>query len=120
MAKLDGRYWEERARRYLRERGLRPLLTRYRCRYGELDLVCMERTTLVIVEVRARAAGSLVSAVESIGAQKRARVIRATHCLLRERPQWNAWPVRFDVVAIEAGVRSRPRITWIRNAFQAD
>jgi putative endonuclease len=120
MTKLDGRYWEEHARRYLRERGLRPLLTRYRCRFGELDLVCLEQTTLVVVEVRARARGSLVGAIESVDAQKRARLIRATQQLLVERPHLSEWPVRFDVVAIEADARSRPRLTWIRNAFDAD
>jgi putative endonuclease len=96
------------------------LLTRYRCRFGELDLVCLEQTTLVVVEVRARARGSLVGAIESVDAQKRARLIRATQQLLVERPHLSEWPVRFDVVAIEADARSRPRLTWIRNAFDAD
>ena len=73
MRLARGRHWEQQAALYLRDRGLRVLAHGYRCRLGELDLVCRDARDLVIVEVRARAAGALCSAVDSIGPAKRRR-----------------------------------------------
>lgn len=115
----QGRRWENRARDYLRRHGLRPLLSRYRCRFGELDLVCTDGCTLVIVEVRARAHGSVVHSIDSIGPEKRRRIVRAASHLLMKRPEWSELPLRFDVVAIDGIDSTRPRFAWIRDAFDA-
>ena len=77
MSLARGRRWEAAAGEYLQRQGLAILARGYRCRLGELDLVCRDAGTLVIVEVRARAAGSAASAVESISAHKRARIVQA-------------------------------------------
>ena len=54
-----GRLWESRAAAYLERHGLAVLAHGYRCRVGELDLVCRDDDQLVIVEVRARSRGAL-------------------------------------------------------------
>ena len=45
---------------YLERHGLAVLARGYRCRLGELDLVCRDDGTLVVVEVRARSSGAFV------------------------------------------------------------
>ena len=62
-----GRLWESRAATYLEDHGLAILARGYRCRLGELDLVCRDGGHLVIVEVRARSRGALCSALDSVG-----------------------------------------------------
>lgn len=114
-----GAYWEDAASDYLRRRGVRTLLKRYRCRLGELDLVCTDDSELIVVEVRARSTGGFGTAVDSIGARKRRRIINATRHMLMRHPAWLERPLRFDVVAIEKIDSPRPRLHWIRNAFDA-
>ena len=91
----------------------------YRCRLGELDLVCLDGTTLVIVEVRARSAKRLVSAAESIDSTKRRRLVRATRHLLMTHPEWSHHPLRFDVFSANDVDTESPSVRWIKNAFEA-
>jgi putative endonuclease len=114
-----GLYWETAASAYLERHGVETLLKRYRCRLGELDLVCADGNTLVIVEVRARRSDGLVSALASVDARKQRRIVRATRHLLMRHPAWCARPIRFDVVAIENIDRSEPDVLWIKAAFDA-
>jgi putative endonuclease len=115
----SGRAFEARAADYLEAHGLTVLAHRYRCRMGELDLVCRDARHLVIVEVRARSRSGYGSAAESIGPHKRRRIILATrHFLLRHR-EWGAAPIRFDVVAFDSIDEAEPVLTWIKNAFEA-
>jgi putative endonuclease len=115
----DGLAWETQAGRYLHARGLRVVEARYRCRFGDIDLVCADGDSLVMVEVRARRQGGLVTAAESIDAAKRRKLILAARHLLATHPQWSDRPLRFDVVAIDGIDTPSPHFDWIRNAFEA-
>lgn len=115
-----GELWERRAAEHLRSRGLEIVASRYRCRFGELDLVCTDGDAIVVVEVRARGHGSLLEAVESIDAAKQAKLVRAARHLLMANPRWSERPLRFDVVAVDAIDSAEPRFEWIRNAFEAE
>lgn len=116
----SGRSWEAVARDYLQTRGLLILKQRYRCRLGELDLVCRDGATLVVVEVRARKKGSLASAIDSIDWKKRRKIVLATRHLLMCNPQWNTQPLRFDVFAVSDIDTATPQFQWLQNAFDAD
>jgi putative endonuclease len=59
---------EELAARFLERHGLNVLLRNYRCRGGEVDLICRERRVLVFVEVRLRRNASFGGAAASITA----------------------------------------------------
>jgi putative endonuclease len=114
-----GRVWEARAAVHLEQHGLTVLARGYRCRLGELDLVCRDDSQLVIVEVRARSRGASCSAVESIDAHKRRRIVQATRHLLMRHGEWQTAPIRFDVVAFDGIDTPDPRLNWIKNAFDA-
>ena len=119
MQLARGRHWESRAATLLERHGLTILTRGYRCRLGEIDLVCRDDAQLVIVEVRARGRGSLCSAVESIDAHKRHRIVQATRHLLMRHAGWQAASIRFDVVAFDAIDSDEPQVQWIKNAFDA-
>ena len=93
------------------------LIQRYRCRLGELDLVCLDGATLVIVEVRARASSRFVRAAETVDIRKQRKLILATRHLLMTHPQWSGHRLRFDVFCIDSTDSAAPAIRWIRNAF---
>jgi putative endonuclease len=70
---------EEVAAAWLTSAGWRVLATRWRCREGELDLVCLDpREALVGVEVRARRSARTGRPEESIDTR---RVARLRHAL---------------------------------------
>jgi putative endonuclease len=119
MRLARGRLWELRAADFLEQHGLAILARGHRCRLGELDLVCRDGDHVVIVEVRARADAALCSAAESIGPHKRRRIVQATRHFLMLHREWQAAPVRFDVVAFDAVDTAAPRVQWIKNAFDA-
>lgn len=116
---MTGRSWETVARDYLEKCGLLILKERYRCRLGELDLVCRDGSTIVVVEVRARGSNSFASASDSVDSHKQRKIILATRHLLMCNPDWHTRPVRFDVFAISDIDTATPRIHWTRNAFDA-
>jgi putative endonuclease len=119
VALARGQLWESRAAAHLERHGLEVLARGYRCRLGELDLVCRDEQQLVIVEVRARKGGARCSAAETIGAHKRRRIVQATRHLLMRHAEWHTAAIRFDVVAFDAIDAAEPQIQWIRDAFDA-
>ncbi len=100
-----GRRGEDLACRHLEAQGLRLLERNYRCRAGEIDLVMLDGSTLVLVEVRSRSTSAHGSAAATVGFRKR---------------DWRSMPVRFDVVAIDPGAMDAtgPAVSWIRDAFR--
>jgi putative endonuclease len=114
-----GRLFESRAADYLEQQGLTILARGYRCRLGELDIVCRDERHIVIVEVRARGRNAYCSAIDSIGPSKRRRIVQATRHLLMRHAEWQSAPIRFDVVAFEAVDTADHQLRWIKNAFDA-
>lgn len=91
----------------------------YRCRAGEIDLVMLDGTTLVLVEVRSRSTSAHGHAAATVGARKQQRFIRAARHLMLTRPEYRTLAARFDVVAIDAGpAGGPPNVRWIRDAFR--
>jgi putative endonuclease len=119
MSLAAGRRWEHVAGEFLAKEGLAVVARGYRCRLGEIDLVCRDGAALVIVEVRARATSKFGTAVETVTYHKRRRIVQATRHLLMRRPEWQSLPIRFDVVAFDAIDTAAPQVSWIRNAFDA-
>jgi putative endonuclease len=105
---------EELAARHLVEAGCSILDRNVRYPGGELDLVAEDGSDVVFVEVRTRRTPYAGSALESVTAGKRVRVVRAARIWLVKHPRVAARPVRFDVVAVEG---NPPAVTWLRGAF---
>jgi putative endonuclease len=112
----SGAYYENKARRYLARRGVKTLACNYHCRFGEIDLIAMDKQTLLFVEVRYRTAALYGSAVASVTAKKQEKIrLTAKHYLQKHR-HGNRMPCRFDVVGIEINDR-KLNYRWIKNAF---
>lgn len=80
---------------------------------GELDLIVLDGSELVFVEVRARSGFAFGGAAASVGPSKQARLRRAAQLFLLKRFGQGRWPVcRFDVIALESN-----ELNWIKNAF---
>lgn len=113
-----GRQWERHAETWLKRQGLKTMERNFNCRMGEIDLVMADGEYLVFVEVRYRGVGSRASGSESVTAHKQLRVSRAAGIFLSRHPALANRPCRFDVIAFD-GKAARPRLRWIRSAFDS-
>ena len=102
---------EARAATFLEEQGLAIVARNYRTRFGEIDLVARDGTTLVFVEVRSRTPGGFGDAASSITAAKQRRIALAARFYLSTLTREP--PCRFDVITLDGG-----RPAWLRAAFE--
>lgn len=112
-----GKRWEDFAARFVSLRGTTIIARRYRCRFGEIDLIGRQKDALVIFEVRARRRAAIVSALESVDASKQRKIRSTARFFLARHPALADLPTRFDIVAIEGIDCPKPRVRWIQNAF---
>jgi putative endonuclease len=105
-----GRLGEERANAFLEACGYRVLARNVRVPGGEIDAVCLDGPTLVIVEVKRRDSRTFGSALSAVNARKRATLRR----IAAEYAQIVApsAKIRFDVVTVDGH-----RLNLHRNAF---
>lgn len=112
-----GDVFEQRARTELERAGLTCLAHNYTTRYGELDLVMLERDTVVFVEVRYRCNAAFGDAVTSVTASKQAKLIKAAELWVMAHTKWANFDCRFDVVAYDGPIKDA-RMIWLRGAFE--
>ena len=72
-----GKTGEHIARTYLERHGLTILHTNWRFHRYELDLIARTQTELVVVEVKTRSKGSLLSPEEAVDRKKIRRIVAA-------------------------------------------
>jgi len=113
-----GAAFEQRACMELQRAGLKLLERNYTTRYGEIDIVMLDRDTVVFVEVRHRWSGSRGDAATSVSATKQAKLIRTAEMWLAAHPQHGQRACRFDVVSYD-GPADRAQMQWWRSAFDA-
>jgi putative endonuclease len=110
-----GRRGEQVAARYLKRCGYVILAQNYRAAGAEIDLVALDESTLVFVEVKFRVGSNFGTPVEAVDLEKRERIRRAA----RAFAEWRAvpdLPARFDVVALSGAGRFF-RLELIKDAF---
>jgi putative endonuclease len=90
-----GREGEQAAADYLTKRGFRILDRNWRCADGEIDIVAVERHSLVVCEVKTRSGTRFGTPLEAVGRVKLGR-------LRRLGVKWlQAHGVRFDQIRID-------------------
>lgn len=100
MAKR-GREAEEKAVRYLRNKGHYVVERNFFCYRGEIDVITLDDDFLVFVEVKKRGKGSFVSPEEAITAKKKKRLIKCSKRWILDNDYRG--DSRFDVIALSDG-----------------
>ena len=103
VANAVGAYGERLATRYLAEEcGMQILDRNWRCEQGEIDIVAMDDTTLVIIEVKTRRSLAFGSPVEAVTRAKAARLRRLACCWLTEHRSLvdSVADIRIDVIGV--------------------
>ena len=97
---VSGKHAEDLAARFLVKHGLSVLARNFRCRGGEIDLVCRDGKTLVFIEVRLRRNPGFGGAGASITPTKQRRIILAAQHYLVAHARADS-DCRFDCVLLD-------------------
>jgi len=103
------------AEKYLRAHRYTILERNYRCPLGEVDLIALDRSVVVFVEVKARTGETTGSPFEAVDRRKQRQLVRVANYYL-SRHRLHGRDARFDVVGVwlEQGAL---RCELVRNAF---
>lgn len=118
--KNTGRDAENQAAKWLTSQGLALVERNFHCRQGEIDLIMLDRDTLVFTEVRWRKHQSYGGALASVDHHKQRRLINAAQHFLARHPEHHHRPCRFDVLGMEPGSQQTVLYQWIQNAFYSE
>lgn len=109
--------WGERvAADYLRDQGYHIIVTNYRTRFGEIDLICKHGDIWCFVEVKTRRTLRYGFGYQAVTQIKQQRMILTAQSYLNQAGLHEV-PVRFDVVSIDWVSATDYRIELIKNAI---
>ncbi|MHA7180844.1 YraN family protein [Arthrobacter sp. MDB2-24] len=108
-----GRQGEATAAVFLEQAGLRIVDRNWRCPAGEIDLVAVDGSTLVIVEVKTRSSDDFGQPLEAITASKLERLYRLASTWARAH-NLRFSGFRIDAVGVLDDGSGAPRIEHVR------
>ncbi|MDD2338430.1 MAG: YraN family protein [Geobacteraceae bacterium] len=111
-----GKQGEAFAASYLKGLNYKILVTNYRCRCGEVDIIARDGSVLVFVEVKTRRGASYGPPQLSVTPFKQRQISKAALTYLSQNRlmEENA---RFDVIALVLR-NEEPIVTHIKDAFE--
>lgn len=111
MSRQRGQQAEDHALAYLQRQGLVLQARNFHTRFGELDLVMLEGSVWVCVEVKARASRHHGQASEFVTPAKQQRLrIAFEQYVQSQGHNPNHTPMRMDVIALDNN-----NLQWIKN-----
>ncbi|MEC8003608.1 MAG: YraN family protein [Pseudomonadota bacterium] len=116
MTYSSGAYWEERARQLIESEGATVIARNYTCRFGEIDLIALDRDRLTFIEVRYRNRSDFGSALASVSPAKQQRVLMTAQMFLASHEDYCNRYCRFDIIAFD-GPRGSVSAQWLKGAF---
>ena len=112
-----GEQGERVAARYLRRLGYHIVALRLRHRYGEIDIIAVDKQTVVFVEVKTRRNENLGRAAEAVDEKRQTRLTRAALAYLTSHDLLE-YASRFDVMeVIWPAEKRRPEVRHLIDAF---
>ena len=105
---------------YLKTQGLKLVEKNFNSRFGEIDIIMLDKTMLVFIEVRFRKNAQFGGALESITPSKQNKLRRTAELYLQKNAQHKN--ARFDVVSMSKSTQTSTNrqlytFDWIVNAF---
>ena len=111
-----GRSGERRGEKYLRRLKYRLVARNYHCPLGEIDLIMLDGTTVVFVEVKTRTGDEHADPQDAVNRDKQDRIGRCATFFLRQTNSEHR-ACRFDVLAITDSPGEDQHIEHFIDAF---
>jgi putative endonuclease len=116
IRQLLGQSGEREAVRVLKKNGCRIIERNYRNPFGEIDIIALDRGTIVFIEVKTRNETGLKNPKEAVTIQKQKRMIKTAEAWMKKNLKKADAKARFDVIAIVKRLNNN-EIEWVKNAF---
>ncbi len=99
--KVVGNLGEQTAKNYLIKNGYKILTTNYSCRFGEIDIIAMDKECLVFIEVKTRTSGKYGHPENAVNYWKKKHLELTARNYMDYKRMGN-YIARFDVVEVFA------------------
>jgi putative endonuclease len=109
-----GRWGEETATLYLRERGYEILVRNARTPYGEIDIIAKQGDITIFVEVKTLTSSKNFFPEQNVTARKREHMLACAQYYAAEN-DIDHWQI--DVMAVEGKQGLEPKVTHFENAI---
>lgn len=109
-----GSYYENVAEEFLKKKGYIILDKNYRCRFGEIDIICKDNNELVFVEVKYRSSLKYGEPAEAVTMTKQRKICKTASYYVMSKGYGEDIRFRFDVIGIIGG----DTIGHFENAFE--
>lgn len=111
-----GKEAEKTAADFLKARGYKILERNYRTKFGEIDIIALDKDVFCFVEVKARHSLNLGTPTEAVFTRKQRQISKAAIYYLKINRLLEQ-PARFDVLTL-LYKDNRPEISLIEDAFE--
>lgn len=103
--------------KFLKKNGYKILQRNYRCKSGEIDIICYDHGTVVFVEVKTRHSDKYGPPELSVTEAKKRQIVKvALHYVTEKKIE--GIDLRFDVASISySPIQKYPTIMLFKNAF---
>lgn len=119
LRRLFGNKGERAAEKFLKRQGLRILARQYATRWGEIDLIALEKDTVVFVEVKTRSSSAGGNPAEAVDLKKQKNMTQSALYFLKQKGLLEN-RTRFDVVSVVwSAAAEKPTIQHEAHAFDA-
>lgn len=115
--KTLGRWGEEKAARFLKDRGYEILGRNLRTRFGELDILAENEGVIAFVEVKTRSRDTFGRGEEAVSYLKQKRLIKLAQQIINSKNMAGR-DFRFDVLSIYFDRDRKWEVELIKDAFQ--
>lgn len=115
--KSIGDYGEQICLNYLITNNYKILDKNFKCKQGEIDIICSKNHVIIFIEVKSRVFTSFGLPMESVGYIKKKRIIKVSKYYIYLNTLYNL-NVRFDVMEVQFNTSNNSySINHIKNAF---
>lgn len=117
--KILGNLGESIAEKYLLKSGYAVVSKNFRCPIGEIDIIALNKNSLIFVEVKTRTSTKFGYPKEAVNYYKKNKIIKVAETFLSYNKKYANYLSRFDVIEILIDPKTFKlnNINHIKNAF---
>lgn len=113
--KVTGNFGEDITEKYLIKKKYKILERNYYSKFGEIDIIAVNKTNIVFVEVKTRGENSLGLPSEAVTKSKQRKIMKTAVLYLMQNP--STLQPRFDISEVYISENKSYKINYIENAF---
>ena len=110
-----GKEGELLARKFLERQGFEIIITNWRHKHLEIDIIASHRNVLHIVEVKTQRITTAGFPEEQVSYEKFLNLQRAAELFMNQYPHWSL--LQFDIVSITWSTHEEPEILFIEDIW---